>query len=137
MPFITGWLGSRRSAAALFFVGSALAIVACYYVAIQRLDDLPLFMVLLPVLGFFTNGVFALYTIWLPEMFGSAQRGAGSGFSFSFGRLLGAAGPTLVGSFAALTGSYPTAISVLSLIYVIGLPFILMAPETARRPLAA
>ena len=137
MPWITGLLGSRRGTAVLFFVGSVVSIVLSYYVVIQLLDDLTLFLALLPVLGFFTNGVFALYTIWLPEMFPYSQRGAGSGFSFSFGRLLGAAGPTLVGSFAALTGSYPIAISVLSLIYVIGLPFIMMAPETANRPLAA
>ncbi len=137
MPWITGRLGGRRPTAMLFFIGSIVAIVGCYYVAIERLNDLRLFMWLLPILGFFSNGVFALYTIWLPEMFPSAQRGAGSGFCFSFGRLLGAAGPTLVGSFAALTGSYPTAISVLSLIYVIGLPVILLAPETAHRPLAA
>ncbi len=137
MPWITGRLGGRRPTAMVFFVGSAVAVVGSYYVAIERLDDLRLFMWLLPILGFFTNGVFALYTIWLPEMFPSAQRGAGSGFCFSFGRLLGAAGPTLVGSFAALTGSYPIAISVLSLVYVVGLPLILLAPETAHRPLAA
>ncbi len=137
MPWITTRLGGRRQAAMLFFLGSVVSIVASYYVAIQYLDDLRLFMVLLPVLGFFTNGVFALYTIWLPEMFPSMQRGAGSGFSFSFGRLLGAAGPTLVGGIAALTGSYPTAISVLSLVYVISLPLILIAPETGNRPLAA
>ena len=137
MPAITGWLGSRRGTAALFFAGSAISILASYLVAIQWLDSLPLFLGLLPLLGFTTNGVFALYTIWLPEMFPSACRGAGSGFSFSFGRLLGAAGPTLVGSFAVLTRSYPVAISVLSLIYVIGLPFILIAPETARHRLQA
>jgi MFS family permease len=135
MPWITARLGGRRRTAVLFFLGSALSIVASYYIAIQRLDDLTLFLSLLPVLGFFTNGVFALYTIWLPEMFRSAQRGAGSGFAFSFGRVLGAAGPTLVGSLAALAGGYPTAISVLSLVYVVGLPFILMAPETARQTL--
>ena len=137
MPWITARLGGRRPTATLFFLGSVAAIVGSYYVAIQRLDDLPLFMALLPILGFFTNGVFALYTIWLPEMFPSALRGAGSGFAFSFGRVLGAAGPLLVGGFAALTGSYPVAISALSLVYVIGLPFILLAPETAHRPLAA
>ncbi len=38
---------------------------------------------------------------------------------------------------AALTGGYPRAISVLSVVYVIGLPLILLAPETARRPLLA
>ena len=137
MPWITARLGGRRRTAAVFFVGSLLAVVGSYYVAIERLDDLRLFLFLLPVLGFFTNGVFALYTIWLPEMFPSSQRGAGAGFSFSFGRLLGAAGPLLVGSLAAVTGSYPVAISLLSLVYVVGLPFILLAPETAHRPLAA
>src|SRR5882757_1074753 len=136
MPWITGRLGSRRWTAALFFVGSLLAVVASYELAIEHLDNLTLFFMLLPILGFFTNGVFGLFTIWLPEMFPSALRGAGSGFAFSMGRVLGAAGPTLIGALAATTGSYPLAISLLSLIYLVGLPFIALAPETANQPLA-
>ncbi|WP_159011811.1 MFS transporter [Bradyrhizobium sp. S69] len=136
VPSITGWLGSRRWTAALFFVGALLSVLASYEVAIALLDNLTLFFILLPVLGFFTNGVFGLFTIWLPEMFPSALRGAGSGFAFSFGRVLGAAGPTLIGALAAMTGSYPLAISLLSLIYLVGLPFIALAPETANQPLA-
>jgi len=69
-------------------------------------------------------------------MFPLALRGGGSGFAFSLGRVLGAAGPTLIGALAATTGSYPLAISLLSLIYIVGLPLIAMAPETANRPLA-
>jgi MFS family permease len=136
MPWITGRLGSRRWTAVLFFVGALLSVVVSYEVAIERLDNLTLFLVLLPILGFFTNGVFGLFTIWLPEMFPSVLRGAGSGFAFSMGRVLGAAGPTLIGALAAMTGSFPLAISLLSLIYVVGLPFIAMAPETANQPLA-
>jgi MFS family permease len=136
MPWITGALGSRRWTAVLFFAGSLLSVLASYEIAIEHLDDLTLFFVLLPVLGFFTNGVFGLFTIWLPEMFPSNLRGAGSGFAFSMGRVLGAAGPTLIGTLAAVTGSFPLAISLLSVIYVVGLPFIAMAPETANRPLA-
>ena len=41
----------------------------------------------------------------------------------------------LIGMVAAATGSFPLAISLLSLIYVVGLPFIALAPETAHRPL--
>ena len=137
MPFCTQAIGSRRMTAVVFFLGSIVSIVLSYYVAIQRLDSLTLFMWLLPALGFFTNGVFALATIWLPEMFPSARRGAGSGFAFSFGRLLGAAGPTLVGTIAVVAGGYPVAISLLSVVYLVGLPFIMLAPETARRPLMA
>lgn len=136
MPWITGWLGSRRWTAVLFFIGSLLSVVVSYEVAIERLNDLTLFLILLPILGFFTNGVFGLFTIWLPEMFPRALRGSGSGFAFSMGRVLGAAGPTLIGALAAKTGSYPLAISLLSLIYLVGLPFIAMAPETADQPLA-
>lgn len=136
VPWITGRLGSRRWTAALFFVGALLSVVASYEVAIEHLDNLALFFMLLPILGFFTNGVFGLFTIWLPEMFPSVLRGAGSGFAFSMGRVLGAAGPTLIGALAATTGSYPLAISLLSLIYIVGLPFIAMAPETANQPLA-
>src|ERR1700761_449604 len=136
MPFITASLGSRRWTAVLFFAGSLVSVVVAYEFAIDRLDNLTLFLALLPILGFFTNGVFGLFTIWLPEMFPSALRGAGSGFAFSLGRVLGAAGPTLIGTLAAATGSFPIAISLLSLIYVIGLPFIALAPETAGRALA-
>jgi MFS family permease len=136
MPWITGWFGSRRRTAVVFFIGSLLSVVTSYEIAIEHLNDLTLFLILLPVLGFFTNGVFGLFTIWLPEMFPSALRGAGAGFSFSMGRVLGAAGPTLIGALAALTGSFPLAISLLSVIYIVGLPFIAMAPETANQPLA-
>jgi MFS family permease len=136
MPWITGLFGSRRWTAVLFFVGSLVSVVVSYEVVIERLDSLTLFLIVLPILGFFTNGVFGLFTIWLPEMFPSTLRGAGSGFAFSMGRVLGAAGPTLIGALAAMTGSYPLAISLLSAIYIIGLPFIAMAPETANQPLA-
>jgi MFS family permease len=136
VPWITGRLGSRRWTAVLFFVGALLSVLASYELAIAYLDNLTLFFILLPVLGFFTNSVFGLFTIWLPEMFPSVLRGAGSGFAFSMGRVLGAAGPTLIGALAAMTGSYPLAISLLSLIYVVGLPFIALAPETANQPLA-
>jgi cyanate permease len=101
------------------------------------LNSTALFIALLPLLGLFTNGIFALYTIWLPEMFPTAQRALGAGFAFSFGRLLGAVGPTVVGTLVAFTGSYPLALAAVSVIYVIGLPFIAMAPETAGKSLPA
>jgi cyanate permease len=112
-----------------------LVAVFTYGYAAKIPHGLLLFMALLPVLGFFTNGVFALYSIWLPEMFPSIHRASGAGFAFSLGRILGAAGPTAVGALVGSTGSYPTAILLVSLIYVIGVPFTMWSPETAHRPL--
>lgn len=135
MPWIAAWIGPRRRAATIFFIGSLISVLMSYLIAAYLLNSVTLFLWLLPPLGFFTNGVFALYTVWLPELFPTAQRSFGSGFAFSLGRLLGALGPTLVGFGVALTGSYPLAITAMALIYVLGMPAIRMAPETAGRPL--
>jgi MFS family permease len=137
MPWIATLIGPRRRAAAIFFVGSLVSVVAAYVVAAEMVDSVMLFIWLLPPLGFFTNGVFALFTLWLPELFPTAQRSFGAGFAFSLGRVLGAVGPTLVGAVVAVTGSYPLAITAVSVIYLIGLPAIALAPETAGRPLPA
>ncbi|WP_428492861.1 MFS transporter [Rhodopila sp.] len=137
MPWIATGIGPRRRAAAIFFIGSLVSVLAAYLLAAMLIDSVTLFIWLLPPLGFFTNGVFALFTLWLPELFPTAQRSFGAGFAFSLGRVLGAVGPTLVGVTVALTGSYPLAITAVSLIYLIGLPAIAMAPETAGRPLPA
>lgn len=137
MPFIVSSVGARRATAFIFFIGSLTAVLATYVGAALVADSIVLFLCLLPALGFFTNGVFALYTIWLPELFPTAQRAFGSGFAFSLGRVLGAAGPTIVGSVVVLTGSFPVAIAWTSAIYVLGLPFIALAPETANKPLPA
>lgn len=134
-PWIVGRFGSRRATGMFFFFGALLVAALTYGYAAKVPHGLLLFMTLLPVLGFFTNGVFALYSIWLPEMFPGIHRASGAGFAFSLGRILGAAGPTAVGALVGSTGSYPTAILLVSLIYVIGLPFTMLSPETAHQPL--
>jgi MFS family permease len=135
MPWIATGIGPRRRAATIFFLGALVSVFSAYIVAATLLDSVRLFLWLQMPLGFFTIGVFALFTLWLPELFPTAQRAFGAGFAFSLGRLLGAVGPTLVGAVVAVTGSYPLAITAVSVIYLIGLPAIAAAPETAGRPL--
>jgi MFS family permease len=137
MPWIVGWFGSRKTVGILFFVGALVCNFIAYYGLLERLDNIKLFLIAMPVLGFFTNGVFALFTIWLPELFGSESRGAGLGFAFSLGRVLAAAGPMMIGALAAHTGSYPIAITLVSVIYLPGIFFVTMCRETAGKPLPA
>ena len=137
MPWIATFIGPRRRAATIFFLGSLVSVFAAYILAAEVVNSVTLFMWLLPPLGFFTNGVFALFTLWLPELFPTAQRSFGAGFAFSLGRILGAVGPTLVGALVVITGSYPWAIATMSVIYLLGLPAIAVAPETAGKALPA
>lgn len=135
MPWIATRIGRRRATAALFFAASLACNLFAYYVVLERLNDIRTFLFLVPVLGFTTNGVFALFTIWLPELFSGATRGSGLGFTFSIGRVLAAAGPLMIGAIAARTGSYPLAIAWVSAIYVPGILFVLLCRETAHQPL--
>jgi len=137
MPWIVRWLPRRRLAATCFFIGSLICNATAYLLIAETLKVFWLFMAVLPFLGFFTSGVFSMFTIWLPELFPTVHRALGSGFAFSFGRIFGALGPTIVGFLAAREGSYPLAIATISLIYLVGLPFIAMAPETAGKALKA
>ena len=127
----------RRSAALLFFLGALFTNLIAWPIVALTFGWVWVFIAVLPVLGFFTNGVFALFTVWLPEMFPSHHRSFGAGFAFSLGRLLAAAGPSIVGTAVLLTGSYPAAITAVSFIYLIGVPLVLIARETAGQTLPA
>ena len=134
-PWFARAFGSRRWTGTFFFAGSLAAAMLTYGYAARSPQSLTLFLMLLPLVGFFTNGVFALYSIWLPEMFPSVHRAFGAGFAFSFGRVLGALGPTVVGLLVGMMGSYPMAIATAALIYLVGIPFTMLSAETANRPL--
>jgi MFS family permease len=137
MPWIAQWFGSRKKVAVTFFAASLICNVLAYYVLLERMDNLYLFLFTVPLLGFFTNGVFALFTVWLPELFSGASRGSGLGFTFSLGRILAAAGPLMIGAIAAHIGSYPIAISLVSAIYIPGILFVVLGRETAGKTLPA
>jgi MFS family permease len=137
MPWIAHWFGSRKKVAVIFFAASLICNVLAYYVLLERMDNLYLFLITVPLLGFFTNGVFALFTVWLPELFSGASRGSGLGFTFSLGRILAAAGPLMIGALAAHIGSYPIAISLVSAIYIPGILFVVLGRETAGKTLPA
>src|SRR3989475_2330376 len=53
----------------------------------------------LPFIGFF-QGVFALFTMYLPPLFPTLLRTTGAGFSYNFGRVVAAVGTVLFGRFS-------------------------------------
>jgi len=92
-------------------------------------------LVLLPVLGFFNNGIFSGFPIYLPELFPTAIRATGAGFCFNVGRILASAGPFLTGLLVTTLGGFGRAASAIGLIYLLGLLILPFAPETKGQPL--
>ena len=98
---------------------------------------------MLPIMGFGQYSVFAVYAIYLPEIFPTSLRSTGTSFCYNFGRLAAATAPFTIGQITAhLKATSPNPIeafriggmcvSVILLIGIIALPFL---PETKGQPL--
>lgn len=119
------WLG-RRGAFLVMMLGSALILPLTFLTA-GRFSTV---LLLLPVLGFFNNGLFSGFPIYLPEIFPTRFRATGAGFCFNVGRILAALGPFLTGYLVARLGTFARAASAIALIYLLGCLVLPFARET-------
>ncbi|WP_455379080.1 MFS transporter, partial [Petrachloros mirabilis] len=136
---IFGYLGfgpmadrfGRRTTFAFMCVGSLLMLPTTYLLP----ESYSGVLMLLPILGFFNNGIFSGFPIYLPELYPTRLRATGAGFCFNAGRVLASASPFLTGWLVTTLGTFGRAASTVALIYLLGLVVLLFAPETRGRPL--
>ena len=121
----------RRPVFALMCLGGLILLPATYFVPHSYAEVL----LLLPALGFFTNGIFSGFPIYLPELYPTRLRATGAGFCFNAGRILASAAPFVTGWLVTMLGSFNNAASTIALIYVLGLAILPFATETKGRPL--
>jgi MFS transporter, SHS family, sialic acid transporter len=132
---VSGWIG-RRVTYSVLCVGSLAAALHFF----QQREYGPTFLVSVFVAGAFTASFYGWLPLYLPELFRTAMRATGQGFSFNFGRILAAVGTLQTGNLVSFFErnhpgeGYPRACSVMSLIYVVGLALIWFAPETRQLP---
>jgi len=94
--YLTDRLGRRRTLI-LYAVCSFLTVAAYTYLPISNQVMLALGF----PLGFFASGSFSPMGSFLTELFPTRLRGSGQGFSYNFGRGIGALFPALVGYLGA------------------------------------
>lgn len=121
----------RRPIFALMCVGSLIMLPLIYSVP-RRYGDV---LLLLPILGFFNNGIFSGFPIYLPELYPTRLRATGAGFCFNAGRVLASVAPFVTGWLVTTLGSFNKAASTIALIYIVGLLVLPVAPETKGKPL--
>ena len=122
----------RRPAFALMMLGAAVTLPATFLVP----SSYSMMLAILPALGFFTNGIFSGFPVYLPELFPTRIRATGAGFCFNAGRVLAASGPFLTGYLVAQLGTFARAASAVALIYVLGMLVLVFARETKGQALA-
>jgi MFS family permease len=124
-------LGRRRTFA-LWHVGAFIIVpITCYLPSSYG----PL-LSLLPLFGFLTFGMHAGYAIYFPELFPTQLRATGTGFCFNGARVVAASALLLSGWLKSLPGmDLRLAISLLALLYPLGLLIIWFLPETKGQTL--
>ena len=131
---VSAWLADRlgrKRTLILFAACSLLTVTAYTYLPISN----PVMLVLGFPLGFFASGSFSPVGAFFTELFPSRLRGSGQGFSYNFGRGIGALFPTLVGYLSArITLGY--AISAFAVAaYLVMILAVLLLPETRGKEL--
>lgn len=94
---------------------------------------------MLPLMGFGQLSVFAVYAIYLPELFPTSLRSTGTSFCYNGGRILAATAPFTISRITASLGgdieNFRTAGMWVSLVLLLGLAVLPFLPETKDRPL--
>jgi MFS family permease len=124
-------LGRRRAFALMQLLALAVVPATCYLP--RTYGEL---LAILPLFGFFTLGIHAGFAIYFPELFPAHLRATGAGFCFNGGRLLAAPMLWFSGWIKALPNlDLRLAISLLSLLFLVGVLLLGFLPETKGRPL--
>jgi MFS family permease len=127
---ITDRLG-RKKTFALFAVASALLIVG--YTAVPAGANTAILFLGFP-LGFCASAIFSGFGSYLAELYPAHVRGTGQGFTYNFGRGVGALFPAGIG-FAAQTMGVGGAMVFAAAAYGIAVLALFGLPETVGREL--
>jgi SHS family sialic acid transporter-like MFS transporter len=129
---IAAGLGRRRAYALVS--GGATVLTLLMFLGTAPLR--PSFLPVVFAQGFVATLFFGWLPLYLPELFPTHVRAAGSGIAYNVGRFATAVGVFLAGLlFAAVGGSYSRVGSLCGLVYALGLVAIAWAPDTSRKRL--
>jgi MFS family permease len=87
-----------------------------------------------PLVGFLGSGYFSLFGALLAELYPTALRGTGQGFTYNSGRAFSALAPYLIGAAADRTG-LGAALALNSGFFLLGALLIFTLPETRQTKL--
>ena len=133
--FLGALAAGRAGRRPAYFALCLLSLILCGYL-FRRVDEYgSTFLVFVTLIGAVTAAFYGWLPLYLPELFPTRVRATGQGLCFNFGRLLAAAGALTQGQLVAASGSYAKAGATITLIYIVGMVLIWLAPETRDKPL--
>jgi MFS family permease len=130
VPILAERFGRKRTLG-LFFIGMMVTIAAAFGWAfyLPLGNALPVFIAILFFLGM-AGGNFAMYSLWLPELFGTEVRATAFAFCTSIGRFIGAGVNFALGAAVQNMGTLGTPVAFTAFAFGLGLLIIPFAVET-------
>ena len=135
LPMLAERFG-RKPTLAIYFAGMMVCIAGAFGWAfyLPAGTALGVFIAWLFFLGFF-GGNFAVFSLWLPELFGTEVRASAFAFCTSVGRFIGAGVNFLLAWAVASMGTLGTPVALTAIAFGIGLLVIPFARETRGQAL--
>ena len=125
----------RRVAMAIYMcllcVTTGVAFGWAFFLQVNALQTFFVMTFLLGVAG----ANFAMYTLWLPELYPTSSRGSGMGFISSIGRFAGVGMVFLVAAGVNHFGNIGTPIALTSIVLFLGIFLLPFTIETRGKPL--
>ncbi len=130
LPMLAEAIG-RRSTLALYFGLMFFSIIAAFGWAFYLPSGaaLPVFLAALFFLGF-GGANFAMFSLWLPELFPTEIRATAFAFCTSIGRLIGAGVNFIIGAAVLHMGTVGTPVAFTAIAFALGLLIIPFGRET-------
>jgi MFS family permease len=133
VPMLAERFGRRLTMALFMTILGVSAAIGFGYV-FYRPDELGRFMVLTFFMGL-GGANFAVYTLWLPELYATDCRASAIGFISSAGRFVGVALVVLMFYAIPRYGSLGVPVALVASTFVVGLLLLPLARETKGQPL--
>jgi MFS family permease len=133
VPPLAERLGRKRTLT-FYYVGMAACILLSFRWAFYLPRGLHPFIAVLFFLGFF-GGNFALFSLWLPEQYGTTVRATAFAFTTSFGRFIAAGVNFGVGALVSRMATLGKPVAFTAIAFGIGLLVIPFAVETRGKVL--
>lgn len=131
-PLLGGRIGRRPA----FFALCAAALAACAVLYRVEIPYGPGFQAMIFLAGLTTAAFYGWFPLYLPELFPTRMRATGQGICFNTGRVFAAIGALISGRLVGIfDGDYARMGAVITLVYLLGMLVIWLAPETKGKPL--
>jgi MFS family permease len=133
---VSAWLSDELGRKKNFYLFSFCSMITVLVYTLAPISNRAMLVLGFP-LGFFASGIFSGMGAFFTELFPTRIRGSGQGFSYNFGRGVGALFPSVIG-FLSTSMPLGRAIGIFAAsAYAVLFFAALLLPETRGRELAA